>query len=624
MRAVQAAWAVIALVAAPLGCISPSSERDEAGGLASAEWEEFLPPRSAESEADAHVRRGVLHLDHGRPAEASREFNGALRLDPASSYLQFLNGLAYHQMALRGDVSQSTNARLGYELALKFDEHNWLAAQQLGHLSLGQGDPVQAQDHFARALLYQPDDGDLLLGLAQSSYLAGDLGTALGAIRQALAVAPDSRRISSAAALIFAACGSSEACAAELERVGVLGETELRLARLRARIADWGRLHADLPADEDAGTQDPPDESEEPQEPEEPEQPDESEEAEGPSRSARAQRSMPDVDRNVASGETPPAAERMVVVDVVMIRTEEIEASTKGVNLLDGLFVQFSGDSNYEETNPTGGLTSITRTLTGNLSIPEVKYAINIFNAAEDRNEIMAQPTLIALDGKESTFFAGSTLNVAVSGIEGGDLESIEAGVHLTLTPTFLEDGSLELSVAASRSFFEAVLTAPGSFDESVRRSDNSVTANVQMEFDQTLVLSGLREKQTIEVKSGVLFLRDIPLIQYLFSNERTIDFHKSIIILLTPRRVTAGLDVSTAEAVRERERKRRQHLEVLREDHEALFLHDDNLDRVLEHVSKHRVYRGLRDGTQFDVKWWGDREEMQTILKRALSFLYY
>jgi hypothetical protein len=97
MSALKFGPIAILMIAAPLGCASPSpGERDGAEGIATLDWEEVLPPRSSETEADAHLRRGVRSLDLGELDAASREFNRALQFDPASSYHQFFNALAYH------------------------------------------------------------------------------------------------------------------------------------------------------------------------------------------------------------------------------------------------------------------------------------------------------------------------------------------------------------------------------------------------------------------------------------------------------------------------------------------------------------------------------------------------
>jgi hypothetical protein len=316
--------------------------------------------------------------------------------------------------------------------------------------------------------------------------------------------------------------------------------------------------------------------------------------------------------------------EKMVVIDVCMIRTEEYQNTAKGLNLLDGLMLHLSGSAVFTETrNPTGAIpVDVSRVLTSRVEMPVVKYNMNIFNSSDDRNEILARPTLIALNGKTSTFFAGNSLDVAITGTQEGTVKNIDVGVTLTVTPTFLPNDRVQLDVTASRSFFED--STSGTFNQSVRSSKNSVTASVAMDMNQTLVLSGLREKQTQEVKSGVPVLRDIPIIQYLFSHERTLDFHKSVVILISPRRPHPGVDISPEPALVQAIRDEPPHLKEYRERFGHMFQKETNIQYVWTNLSQNKVFQELYKPGVFDKRWWGERESLETVLRRTLSFLYY
>jgi hypothetical protein len=66
-----------------------------------------------------------------------------------AAVVAFLNGLTHHLMAERSDPERYEYARIGYELAPKFDPNNWLAAQQLGRPSLSLGDYEGTRENFA-------------------------------------------------------------------------------------------------------------------------------------------------------------------------------------------------------------------------------------------------------------------------------------------------------------------------------------------------------------------------------------------------------------------------------------------------------------------------------------------
>lgn len=608
-----ACYAALALILS--GCASTSSHGSfkqdylNKSDYSEVNINELLPAKDNGRIIDTYVRSGIEYLLQTDYKKASQAFNGALRFDPQNSYIQFINGLTYHLMAEAGDSSQYEYAKIGYELALKFDSNNWLAAQQLARLYLKTKNYLQAQDYFARALLYKPDNVEMFYGLAQVSYYAHDLETALCAINRAKELSPDAPEIVSAYSLISAASGQFGKAKAQLAVYSQIETNKTRVERLTERLSDWQKFH------ENKGflvTSNSVVESEEKQP-----IPDDS-----PAENVKA--------ADEPQGEKKP---QMVIVDVILIRTEEIETTNKGVNLLDGLFLQFE-DVKYALTRTynkdlitdTVSTNTKDRIVTASISVPQVKYNLNIFNIAKDHSEILARPTLVALEGQKSLFFSGSELNVAVAGVQTGSLEKIDVGVRLEVMPTFISDDTVVLNVTAGRNFVETGLV--GNFNESVRTSKNEVSVNAVLKFGQTLIIGGLREKQTSEVKSGVPLLRDIPIVQYLFSNEKTQDFHKSILTILTPRKVSPGVYISPSGA-ESRETvlggtNEQQGLKELKNAYNDIFSMDDNMNHIIRHLSRHSVFREFRETDLYDKPWYGHADSLNNIIARTLSFLYY
>lgn len=144
---------------------------------------------------------------------------------------------------------------------------------------------------------------------------------------------------------------------------------------------------------------------------------------------------------------------------------------------------------------------------------------MNIANAAERSNEVLARPTLLALGGQTSQFFSGvDVVGAAVSSGQGSSVQvQKEVGVKLAVTPEFLPDNLIRLQVLAERTF----LTNPNSnvvFDFRLDTTKTIVSANVAMRFGETIILSGLSERDKGVDNSGVPLLRDVPLVQHLFS----------------------------------------------------------------------------------------------------------
>lgn len=74
-------------------------------------------------------------------------------------------------------------------------------------------------------------------------------------------------------------------------------------------------------------------------------------------------------------------------------------------------------------------------------------------------------------------------------------------------------------------------------FDQVVHTSKNLVSASVIMDIGQTLILSGLTEKETSRFQNKVPVLGDIPLVKLLFNESVDAQYNKSVVFMLTPRR---------------------------------------------------------------------------------------
>lgn len=569
---------------------------------------------------DQFVHSGVKNLRSGNYISATKDFNRALKFDPTNANLHFLNGLTYHLRAETGDTSQYDFAKAGYDLALQYDPGNYWAAYLQGHIMLREQKFRRSQDAFAYALLHAPDNVAVLKALATASYFAQDLEVALSAITRVAELSPDDHDVVFNQVIINAASGrffdAEEALAAY--RDDDHKRTEFKVALLDKRIGDWQRLHdqrgyflqtqfstdsSDSDANDGLDTLDDITNNSE------------SNDEIGP---------VSDSSDDVASAK---ATSKMVLVDVVIVRSEERHSTDKGVNLLSGLTATLGGTTlAYNQTNYLRGAGPSTASLVWapTLSIASSAYALNIFNDNYDRNEVLARPTLVAEDGKRSGFFSGAVWHVELDGTSGseGTVTDVPVGIKLEVTPTFRTDDRVGLNISASREFIEG-RSANANFTNFAQTSRTEIVANVTLKFNDTLVLSGLSEKETERLNDGVPFLQDLPVIQYLFSHEDTLDYTKSIIILLTPReprfthadgteKIEPGLDQKVAQP----------NLKEL-EARNGLFRPEPNIDAVFQHLQNGAFFKEFRQG-DVTVESWSDPDRLERILMSTLQFLYY
>ena len=626
---------------------------------------------SLESGPKPIAKAGLDALKEGRLKDAQTAFNAALKLDLRSSTLQFLNGLTYHLRALKEDRSLFPMAAQGYQLAIQFDNTNWMARYHLGLLHLDQRDYAQARTALADAMLYNDSDPELLYNLAVAAYYAQDPVTAAGALTRLRQVEPESARALRASSLTLAALGKPNDARAMLARYVALEPAADKARFVARRVEDWQQFHARVqtaslrppiaPASADAsGAQlaqapDPfgaapnpfgapaPSPFPDPNQPQPFGAPVTPVDPGQPAPNAQAPFGIPPADPNAPPGAPPPLdpSERMVIVDVVIVSSEEDITTAKGVNLLNGLQLQFgtsslpafqrsvtinSGDGTIAGSPVSSGqLTTITRAIT----IPAITYSLNIANAGTTRNEILARPTLVATSGQKSEFFSGSNIRAAAVATVAGSAPtgSIDVdkdiGVKLGITPQFLNGDRVRLLVEAERTFLQDT-TASVNFQFQLRTSKTNVNANVVLNLGETLILSGLSEKETANVRSGVPGLQDIPVVQYLFSRQTTRDFNKSVLILITPR--TAEYTYRPRH-VREREQARlppdQRILSELQARYADWFRPYPNWASVFHHLQENSLYREFRTG-DVALERWETFTDIENRLKKLPEFLYF
>lgn len=588
------------------------------------------PDGGPSNAVDVYIRQARVALADDDLTLASRLLNAALKLDVTNARLQFLNSYAYHLMGARGDSSKLELAEQGLKLALKFDPGYLAARYQLGLLYMDQRRYRLAQGHFAAVGLHRPDDTDVLYNLAASSYYARDPRTAEAALTRLASVDPEALltpRVVRAHVMTKAALNDTEAAAAFLERYRTQWPDDGRSQTLTQRVRAWSGFYRHdakvILAQANPFTTGPSDPYALPQanpfaaEPQSPFAPD-------PSGGVTSDGTDPNAPFGVEEG-----VPEMVVVDVVLIGTQEDVRESRGINLLSGLQLQFgdpltgaagfSFSSNRIKDNLNSGLAESTQTITRSISIPAVTYSLNIANSADANNEILAKPSLVAQSGQTSEFFSGTEILAAA--VSGGDGDSVsvqkEVGVKLAVTPESLTDDLLRLHVVAERTF----LTDPSNsvvFEFRLDTTKTNVNATVTMRYGETLILGGLSERETSRAADGVPGLMDVPGINLFFSERTERNFERSILILMTPRRPQyTRQSENTRETTRERLNDVEREIERLERRHKDWFTPRSTFTEIYEGLQHQDFFEEFRQG-DVEIESW---LEIDNVQRTALEY---
>lgn len=614
-----------------------------------------VPTEKVNSASRQLAVEGLKAMDAKDYRRASDIFNLAVKTDMTNSYLHFLNAVAYQFRGVTGESALFPLAEQGYQMAVRFDESNWLARYYSGLLAMHQRDWAGAQSRLAEAALYAGDQPDLLYDLAVASYYNRDPKTAaaaLAGLRTQQEGAADDPRILRASAIVAAALNQTEEADGFLDRLRAASLAPGEVKHVAERLRTWasayqgGLMKTQFPGGgsfPQAG-------------------------AGFPSGGGNFQQpgggfpQQPGFPQAAYPGQQPgfgaqPSAygmggafqgnvefieKKMAVVDVVILSTEEDNSHSMGVNLLDGLKIQFgnqatltpgfsgtktrSSQSTTDLLDPSNNTStrSESSVITRQINVPAVTYSLNIANANSKRNEVLARPTLVALGNQTSNFFSGVDVNAAaVSNGQGSAVQiQKEVGVKLSVTPEFLPNNQIKLNIAAERTF----LANPNSsvvFDFRLDTTKTMVNANVVMKFGETLILSGLSERDQSRGRDGVPLLQDLPVVQYLFSRNVERDYYKSVLILLTPRKAQytnrADEDVA-AESAQATPAERA--LAEFEGKYRPWFKPIPNIGEIVQSLENSPLYREFRTG-DLAASWQGSSTHAQR-LKSAVDFLFY
>jgi Flp pilus assembly protein TadD len=565
------------------------------------------------TESDVLAREAIALIQEKNLKKASEKINAALRLRVDRSYYHLVNGLIYHLQARDGGASSYELAAQGYQQAIRFDESNWQAHLLSGLLHIDTSKFEKARQDLAEAMYLRPDDADVLNAFAYAAYRSGSPDLAAGAINALEAMGGVKTQVEIRnASVIMAAVGVPDKARAYLEQLKDKATPATR-SFVERRLGDWQAVHNGpgmvktqfgAPSSSGGGF------------------------GGGfgaPSGGFGMQAQLP-----------PPGApgmDKMVVVDVVIISTEEDYSNQQGMNLLRGLQLQFGGpnDPAYSKRTQSqvdsSGDTSETSAITRLISVASVRYSLNIFNINSARNEILARPTLVATAGRPSEFFSGAELNAVVvsSGVGANPVNIVkDIGTTLQVTPTFLDDGRINLKVLAQRTFIKTPNNNLSGFDARVETSKSRVDASVVMRTGETLILGGLSEKEGEITRDGVPLLQDVPLVQYLFANRTSRDYQKSTLILITPRPAQYVYQPEKARQAYEKSLSEEDRpYASLRARYADWFLPYPNWASVFHQLQENSLYREFRTGDVV-LENWTDMRSIKDRLGKVLEFLHY
>ncbi|HUM05659.1 MAG TPA: type II and III secretion system protein family protein [Terriglobales bacterium] len=169
-----------------------------------------------------------------------------------------------------------------------------------------------------------------------------------------------------------------------------------------------------------------------------------------------------------------------------------------------------------------------------------------VIKALQAKNllQILAEPNLIAVNGKEASFLAGGEFPFPVAQPSGQGLSTItiqfrEFGVRLKFTPVIQPNGNIHLRVVPEVSTldFANSVTISGTTIPAI--STRKADTEFELQDGQSFVIAGLMDNRVTKIVNKIPGLGDIPVLGNFFKSSSLQKSNAELMVLCTARRIS-------------------------------------------------------------------------------------
>jgi pilus assembly protein CpaC len=248
---------------------------------------------------------------------------------------------------------------------------------------------------------------------------------------------------------------------------------------------------------------------------------------------------------------TVPQAPPQILLKVRFASVDRSLTNQLGLNLFS------TGAANTLGTASTGQFSppSVSLPTTTSPALATISNALNLFFFRPDLNlgatiealeakglvQTLAEPNIIAEDGKQASFLAGGEYPYpVVQGTTGGvgatvTIEFKEFGVRLNFIPTVTPRGTIRLQVAPEVSAldFTNAITLSGFTVPAI--TVRKVNTEVELSEGQSFAIGGLLDNRETQTFQKIPFIGSIPILGKLFQSISKNHTNTELIVIVTP-----------------------------------------------------------------------------------------
>jgi pilus assembly protein CpaC len=249
-----------------------------------------------------------------------------------------------------------------------------------------------------------------------------------------------------------------------------------------------------------------------------------------------------------------PAADPQILLKVRFASVDRSKERQLGINVFStGLGNTLAGVSTGQFSPPTVGLPasggSATASIGNELNLFAFFPGLNLgatIQALEQKGvvELLAEPNVMAVNGREASFLAGGEYPYPVAQASAGGTAAIsimfkEYGIRLNFIPTITPRGTIRLQVAPEVSALDFTNAIEISGFDVPAITTRRVKTEVELSDGQSFVIGGLLDKTEAESFQKIPFLGDIPILGKFFQSLQRTKTDTELIVIVTPTLVS-------------------------------------------------------------------------------------
>jgi pilus assembly protein CpaC len=206
------------------------------------------------------------------------------------------------------------------------------------------------------------------------------------------------------------------------------------------------------------------------------------------------------------------------------------------------------GPQQISQTTGQGNTIQASETVNNVLNLflfrPDIHFGA-VIEALQTKNllQILAEPNLIAVNGKEASFLAGGQFPFPIvqpgAGFTAVTISFKEFGVKLQFTPVIMPNGNIHLKVAPEVSTldFANALTISGFTVPAL--STRKAETEFELQDGQSFVIAGLIDNRVTDITNKIPGLGDIPILGAFFRSKSAQRSNSELMVLCTVRRIS-------------------------------------------------------------------------------------